>query len=58
MSEDCFNCGQPTSEQCTLVLEDSTVLKDKTLCQGCISELQDVEWIGLRDAPVLTRGIE
>lgn len=57
MGEDeCFNCAEPASETYTLVLAPGRILEDKVLCDTCVSDFRDVEWIEVHEAPVLKRG--
>ncbi len=37
----------------TVIMEDSRTLGKKILCDECVSDLRDEEWIDVRDEPVL-----
>lgn len=56
MSDECFNCAGAASEQYTLILHDGTVLQEKTVCDPCISDFRDTEWIKVREESVMVRG--
>ena len=55
MDDECFVCAEPASDRYTVNLESSRTLEEKTLCDGCISDLRDEEWIDVRDEPVLAK---
>lgn len=56
MDGECFACVGPASEQYILVLESGKVLEDKWVCDGCLIDFRDEEWIEMHEAPVLMRG--
>lgn len=56
MDGECFACVGPASEQYTLILEGGKVIEDKWVCESCISDFRDEEWIEVHEAPVLMRG--
>lgn len=56
MGGECFICVGPATERYTLVLEDDTRVEAKLLCEECVADVRDVEWIDVYEGPVLTRG--
>lgn len=56
MGGECFVCMGAASERYTLILEDSTVIEDKRVCNECLVSFQETDWIQVQDTPVLKRG--
>jgi hypothetical protein len=54
--EECFHCVGPASERYTLVLETGKVVKDKWLCDECVSAFREEDWMEIHETPVLLRG--
>lgn len=52
----CFNCSGEATKRYTLMLAGPKVLKDKVICDECVSVFQQGEWIEVHEAPALMRG--
>jgi len=55
MDETCFNCAGSASNQYTLILEDSIVFTNVSICAECLPEFQRESWIDIHGTSV---GIE
>lgn len=53
---ECFNCAGEASERYTISFESGKILKDKLVCESCISDFRDIEWMSVSETPVLMRG--
>lgn len=53
---ECFNCSREASERFSLILADPEKLKDKIICDECVSVFQKGEWIEVHNAPAQMRG--
>lgn len=42
---ECFSCAQSASEYYTLVLEDSKIIEHVLVCEECMADFRDTEWI-------------
>lgn len=49
MDENCFNRVASATNQCTLVLGDATVLEAVWVCEECLSDFRQEEWIEVRE---------
>ena len=56
MSDECFMCVEPASDEYTVILPDGTILENKTVCESCLSDLRKTEWLNVIEGPVMTRG--
>lgn len=56
MSDECFNCAGPASEQYTLILPGGKVLENKSVCDPCISDFRDTEWMKVVEGEIMMRG--
>lgn len=56
--EECFNCDGPATERYTLVFESGKIFEDKLMCDACVADFNVLDWIEVREAPVLMRGNE
>jgi hypothetical protein len=45
MGGECFMCGQSAQGRYTLVLDNSKIIEDVVVCEECISDLRNTEWI-------------
>jgi ribosome-binding protein aMBF1 (putative translation factor) len=45
MNKECFMCGQSAQGRYTLVLDNSKIIEDVVVCEECISDLRNTEWI-------------
>lgn len=48
VDDECFNCTASASDSYTLVLSSEKVLEDTALCESCVSDFRDEDWIELR----------
>lgn len=55
MEDECLVCVEPASDRYTVSMENSRTFERKILCDECVSDLRDEEWIDVRDEPVLAR---
>lgn len=53
---DCFICVGEASDRYTLLFDSDSVLTDQWMCSSCYSDFTQVEWLEIRETPVLTRG--
>lgn len=58
MEGECFVCVRPANDKYGIVLPDGKVLQEKLLCERCVSDLREVEFIEIEESPVLMRGGE
>lgn len=56
MDKECFNCVEPASDRYTVIVEGSTVVDGAVMCDDCVSEFRDEDWIEVHDASTLMRG--
>ena len=49
----CFVCAEPASSRYTVVLEGSTTFEQKTVCDVCVTSIQQEEWIDVHTESVL-----
>jgi hypothetical protein len=49
MGGECFICSEPAAGRYTLILEGSDHLEDKLVCEECLVELREIEWIEIRE---------
>ena len=45
MAGECFQCVQPASDRYTLNLESSTEIEDVFVCEECLSDFRETDWI-------------
>ena len=51
MSKECFICSELATDRYTLVLENTEFFEDKLICDDCIPDFQETEWISVYDTP-------
>lgn len=56
MEGECFNCSGDASERYTLILGPARCLKDRVICDDCVSVFQKAEGVEVQEEPVLMRG--
>ncbi len=56
MNRECFMCVEPASDQYTKLLESGTMFEDKWVCEACIVELRQEDWIEVHEGSILMRG--
>lgn len=49
MLGDCFNCHKEGAKRRTFIVESSEVIENILICEACLSEFQEVEWIEIPD---------
>jgi len=49
MAGDCFVCVEPASDYYTVVLEGPRALSEQAICDRCVSELREEEWIEFQE---------
>lgn len=52
---ECFTCGGAANERYRMVLDSDTVLDDVVMCEVCRDSHDEVPWIEIAAASVLTR---
>lgn len=53
---ECFNCSGEASNRFGLIIAEPNELKDKPICDECVSVFQHGEWVGVHEAPAQMRG--
>lgn len=51
MSDNCLICVEPASNRYTVILDQSRCLEQKLLCDDCITDLEQEDWIELSEEP-------
>lgn len=49
MLGECFNCNQEGAERRTFILDSAEVIENTLICDECLMEFQEVEWIEITD---------
>ena len=49
MEDDCFNCARTASESYDLILDSRTVVEDVRVCEDCVSEFEEEDWIDVEE---------
>ena len=50
---ECFVCVEPTSDRYSVTLERSKTLGEKVICDECVTDLREEDWIHIDPEPVL-----
>jgi hypothetical protein len=56
MSDKCFICVESASNRYTVILDQSKCLEQNLICDDCITDLEQEEWIELSEEPPDSRG--
>lgn len=45
MLGECFSCHQEGAQRRTFIIESEEVIENTLICEECLTEFQEVEWI-------------
>lgn len=51
MLGECFTCNMEGAERQTFILDSAKVIEDKLICEDCLAEFKELEWIEVKDDP-------
>lgn len=55
MGDKCLICVEPASNHYTVILDQSRYFEQTLLCDDCVTDLEQEEWIELSEEPADSR---
>lgn len=49
-------CVGDAEKRYTVILETNTILENNLICEDCLSDLQEEDWVEVHSEPLLRRG--
>ncbi|MFB6361249.1 MAG: hypothetical protein ABEH59_07995 [Halobacteriales archaeon] len=56
--EECINCNRPAAERYGIYFDSGRTITDVVLCQECVDEFAETDFMAVEAAPILVRSCE